>query len=476
MIDVSIIIPARNELYLQNTIDSLLISAGSKIEIIVVLDGYWPEPPIKGNKKVIIIHNSASKGMRSSINAAARIAKGKYLMKCDAHCCFDESFDVKLARDCKYDWTIIPRRYGLDVNKWTRTDKVYDFEYIQKDTLKGKRWPEYSGRVKGRRITDLMTSQGSCWFMHRQRFFDLGCLDEINYGGMGREAQEVCLKTWLSGGRYLLNRKTWYAHWSKPKEHVIRIDKSEKRKSVEFATDLWINNKWPLAKHDLQWLVDKFAPVPGWGEEIEIDINEYIQEKYTLCPKKSPIKIEGFGRADMYTLFNELGFKVGCEIGVWKGVNATTIFKRIPDVKLYLIDPYKNYEYIRKARVAGRIELALKKMQERMKDKNKIFLRMLSEDAIKKVPDNSLDFVYIDGEHNYDMIMLDIIFWNRKVKKGGIISGHDYYHSPNQSIGVRWAVDDYIKANDIKPLYITDKKADHKSHGQQMPSWFWVKL
>ena len=141
MINVSVIIPARNEPYIQNTIDSLLNSAGSNIEIIVVLDGYWPQPTIRGDKRVIIIHNSEPKGMRSSINAAARIAKGKYLMKCDAHCCFDKDFDIKLARNCKYDWTIVPRRYGLDVSKWEKTDKVYDFEYIQKDTLKGKRWP-----------------------------------------------------------------------------------------------------------------------------------------------------------------------------------------------------------------------------------------------------------------------------------------------------------------------------------------------
>jgi len=68
---VSIIIPARNEPHLQKTIDSLLDSAQGEIEIIGVLDGYWPESIIRDDPKVILIHNSESKGMRSGINAGA---------------------------------------------------------------------------------------------------------------------------------------------------------------------------------------------------------------------------------------------------------------------------------------------------------------------------------------------------------------------------------------------------------------------
>jgi len=475
---ISVIIPARNEPYLQKTIDSLLNSAGGDIEIIVVLDGWWPDPIIKDDQRVILIHNSESEGMRPSINAAARIAKGKYLMKCDAHCCFDKDFDIKLAGNCKYDWTIVPRRYGLDVDKWERTNKIYDFQYIEKNTLKGKNWTEYSKRVKGKRIADLMTSQGSCWFMHRQRFLDLGGLDEINYGSMGREAQEVCLKAWLSGGRYMLNRKTWYAHWSKPKEYVIS-NRSEKKKSVEFATDLWMNDKWPGQKRKLRWLVDRFSPVPSWVKEI--DTSKYIQEKYGHCPKESHIKLDGVARIDMYKLFAELGFKVGAEIGVWEGRNALNIFDNIPGIKMFLVDPYKNYDYVRKARGENRIVNARRRAHRRMKGKNAQWLEMLSEEAIKEIPDGSLDFVYIDAEHDYDMPMLDIILWNRKIRKGGIVSGHDYYHDQRHKIRVRLAVDDYVKANGIRPVYITDKKADlpleikSQTRNSAFPSWFWVK-
>ena len=52
------------------------------------------------------------------MNEAARIAKGKYIMKLDAHCMLDDGWDEKLKANCEYDWTVIPRMYVLDGEKW----------------------------------------------------------------------------------------------------------------------------------------------------------------------------------------------------------------------------------------------------------------------------------------------------------------------------------------------------------------------
>jgi glycosyltransferase involved in cell wall biosynthesis len=114
---VSIIIPARNEVYLEKTIRDILEKAKGEIEVIVVLDGYLPDPPIDTkDNRVKFLHYPESIGQRPAINEAARIAKGKYILKTDAHSMFDEGFDVKLAADCEYDWTVIPRMYNLDVD------------------------------------------------------------------------------------------------------------------------------------------------------------------------------------------------------------------------------------------------------------------------------------------------------------------------------------------------------------------------
>ena len=187
---VSVIIPAFKERYLQNTIDDILKNAAGDIEVIVCLDGYWPKPPLKNDERVKIIHHGESKGMRAAINSAAKMANGKYLLKCDAHCAFAEGFDEALKKECAYDWLVVPVRYSLDSRKWQRKEhKKYEFEYISSDDLKGKRWPSYAKRVEGQTLPDLMTFQGSCWFMHTKRCFDHVCEDEINYGKMGREAQ-----------------------------------------------------------------------------------------------------------------------------------------------------------------------------------------------------------------------------------------------------------------------------------------------
>src|SRR4030042_3130186 len=129
---ISVIIPARNEVYLQKTIENVLSNAEGEIEILVMLDGYIPEPQIVTNdNRVIVVHYEKSIGQRQVINAGARMAKGKHIMKLDAHCAVDKGFDVKLANDCEYDWTVIPRMYNLDHETWKpKLHKKTDYMYI----------------------------------------------------------------------------------------------------------------------------------------------------------------------------------------------------------------------------------------------------------------------------------------------------------------------------------------------------------
>ena len=106
MAKVSVLIPARNERFLVQTVADVLQKATGSIEIIVVLDGYWPEPQLPDWPDLVIIHRGRARGMRAAINAAAAIAKGDYLMKTDAHCMFGEGFDEILKADCEDDWIV----------------------------------------------------------------------------------------------------------------------------------------------------------------------------------------------------------------------------------------------------------------------------------------------------------------------------------------------------------------------------------
>ena len=248
---LSVVIPARNEPYLQKTIDSLLSSARGEIEIIAILDGYWPDPPITDDPRVRLIHFSTPRGMRPSANAAARIASGKYLMKVDAHCMFAEGFDEALKADCEKDWLVVPRRYSLDAEKWERKDKApVDYMYLSYPLVEGPygtglhgvRWKEYGNRegVKDKPIDDLMSFQGSCWMMHLEKFFEIGGVDAENYH-FYQEAQELGLKFWLSGGRVVRNKKTWYAHWHKSRRGYS-LGSFEKADAERYSTDLWMHN------------------------------------------------------------------------------------------------------------------------------------------------------------------------------------------------------------------------------------------
>ena len=261
---LSVLIPATNENYLQQTIDDILHNAEGEIEIIVVLDGYWPSPMLKNDKRVIVIHHGASKGMRPSINAAAAIAKGEYLLKCDAHCTFDKGFDVILTAEVEDNWVVVPRRFRLDVERWDVIDDgrpPIDYMYLSSD-LHGKIWDRPD--LKDRKIDDLMSAQGSCWVMKKSYFEYLQLLDAETYGSFFNEFQEIGLKCWLSGGAVKINKKTWYAHWHKSEGRGYSMGKSLKAQG-EAGVKMWIDGDgWHKQIHPLAWLVEKFSPVPGW--------------------------------------------------------------------------------------------------------------------------------------------------------------------------------------------------------------------
>lgn len=167
-------------------------------------------------------------------------------------------------------------------------------------------------------------------------------------------------------------------------------------------------------------------------------------------------------RETLYELFGELGFTKGAEIGVRMARNSAEILKRVPNSYLLLIDPWDAYLRVSNERQESYYKNAVARM-EPFKERVQ-FMRMTSMDAVKYVPDAALDFVYIDGRHDFDYVMADIIAWTPKVRKGGIVSGHDYYHFYQG--GVVQAVEAYTMANNIKQWYITREK-EH--------TWFFAK-
>lgn len=281
---VSVVIPARYELYLTQTVNDIFRMAAGDVEVIVILDGYWPKTLPQDNPRLTIVHRDR-RGMRASINAAVAIAKGKYILKADAHCLFAKGFDETL-KECDDNWVVIPRRYALDAEKWTvKNEKIFvDYEYlVWPYSKKFKRnhaglhawaWDERIINRIDKLLDENLTFQGSCYFMTKEHFVKrLGNLQNDGYGTFIGEAQEIGLKTWLGGGKVMTNKKTWYAHLWKGQPYrtahleqmgvpYARVGGSERKAGNDFAIDYWLNNRWAERKHDLSWLIERFAPFP----------------------------------------------------------------------------------------------------------------------------------------------------------------------------------------------------------------------
>lgn len=267
---ISAVIPARNEKYLSKTIRSLLNNASGKIEVIAVLDGYWPDAQdLVDDNRVVYIHYSTPKGMRNAINSAVNIARGEYIFKSDAHCMFGPSYDKELLANIQDNWIAVPRRLRLEPEKWEIIEDgrpPIDYMYLDKD-LHGREWREKNidPELKKIKIDDLMSSQGSCYFIKKSYYKQLELLDEDNYGTFANEFQEVGLKCWLSGGRVIVNKNTWYAHWHKDKKsgRGYSLAGSEIEKANTY-TQKWRTKGWHKQTKPLEWLINKFKPVPEW--------------------------------------------------------------------------------------------------------------------------------------------------------------------------------------------------------------------
>jgi len=286
----SVIIPSRNEQFLPQTVQDLLNKAAGDIEVIAVLDGYWPNPILKDDPRLRIIHFSQARGMRACINAGAAVARGEWLMKADAHCMFAPGYDETLKADCDDNWLVVPRRYALDAELWERRPKTpTDYHYLDcpftnKDGFQfhGCIWPE-KGRERSAPeydIDDLMSWQGSMWFMSRKHWDSLGGMSEVGYGTFSQEPQEIGNKTWLGGGAIKINKKTWYAHLHKGHQYGrgYHIGGSEIAKGHIYAAEYWMANSWPDRVRDIEWLVQKFAPVPTWPDDWERRLNDWRKQ------------------------------------------------------------------------------------------------------------------------------------------------------------------------------------------------------
>ena len=205
---------------------------------------------------------------------------------------------------------------------------------------------------------------------------------------------------------------------------------------------------------------------------------DYIVKKYKFdLTAKSPIEIPNVGRSDLALWLQELNFKTGVEVGVAAGEYGEILCQTNPQMKLYGIDPWKPYKgYSDYTKISTFTSLYQQAVDRLALYPNYIFLKEFSAEALKKFDDESLDFVYIDANHQEPFISEDIAGWSRKVRPGGIVAGHDYITRKLPHFDVKDAVLKYVNQYQIRPWFILGSGA--KIAGtirESSRSWMWIK-
>jgi len=149
---------------------------------------------------------------------------------------------------------------------------------------------------------------------------------------------------------------------------------------------------------------------------------------------------------------------LAAEIGVLRGDNALTLVKALKFEKLYLVDIWGIYRQTVRCGLRNKLKKEVRDISfekfypivvKRFADNSDVeILKISSVEALGRFPDECFDFVYIDASHSYKDVKMDIASWWPKVKKGGILAGHDYLLK--EYPGLVQAVSEFIEKNNLQ--------------------------
>jgi len=257
MMSISVLIPSRSEPYLQKTIEDIFEHSEADTEVIVGMDGCYEV--LKGfgknSPKLHWTYTDKARGQRATTNELARIAKGKYLLKIDAHCSFSQGFDRIMLEDANENDLLAIDLRDLDVENWTMNPEPLTSQVVFDTDFELKSAPEKPGL-----IAETQCIHGLGFMVSRKKYFELNLVDE-SFGSWGLMGLEVPLKIWLSGGKVKVTKKAYMGHWYKQGEAVPY---NRNRGEVE---DTFRKVKDWARTQNIGWLIKKFDYPCDWTPE-----------------------------------------------------------------------------------------------------------------------------------------------------------------------------------------------------------------
>lgn len=146
------------------------------------------------------------------------------------------------------------------------------------------------------------------------------------------------------------------------------------------------------------------------------------------------------------------------EIGVEYGGYTDTYFSN--SYEIHLIDMWvtegNDYYFSRRK---GQVEHGYNKVLEKYSDKDNVkIIKMKSDEAYKLYDDEYFDWIYIDADHSYEAVKNDILNWLPKLKKGGLISGHDYDPSISDLNYEKYGVEKAVREIFENKFHVTNEE------------------
>jgi predicted O-methyltransferase YrrM len=177
-------------------------------------------------------------------------------------------------------------------------------------------------------------------------------------------------------------------------------------------------------------------------------------------------------RNEFADIINQKGYKIAVEVGVGWGGFSEFLLASCSSLTLYSVDPWtdecpefrlgsKEYTASRLAKYGDRSQIVV----------------MTSSDAAFTIEDDTVDFIYIDGDHSGAAVAADLEAWWPKLKVDGIIAGHDYQANRPDLVG---SVDAFAKVHSntvqvtTEPTFVENQKEAGEEAGS--PSWWFEKL
>jgi hypothetical protein len=167
-----------------------------------------------------------------------------------------------------------------------------------------------------------------------------------------------------------------------------------------------------------------------------------------------PYIVKGATRSDLPAYLAARGAKIGAEVGVYRGEYSEELCKGIPGLHLLCIDAWAPFMGADGREIYRSTASAYIEALARLAPYDCVFIRQWSPLAATLVPDKSLDFIYLDGDHRYAPVVADLVAWLPKLKVGGIIAGHDYEERPNKHNAVSVAVKGWTQCYNVLPWFV----------------------